>query len=67
MTLWHKPGVGDIKLLKNLQGINYIVTLLKEKEGAPAIIKECEQLGIRNSHIELMGAKEIVLTDKQTV
>ena len=32
MTLWHKPAIKDIQLLKELKGIDTIVTLLYDKE-----------------------------------
>lgn len=43
MTVWHKPAIKDIKVLKELKGITTIVTLLYDKENPQAIITECEK------------------------
>ena len=43
VTLWHRPGVGDIKELKRQAGITMIVTLLSNKEQPMSIMKECQQ------------------------
>ncbi len=41
VTLWHRPGIGDIKLLKELQGIGLVITLQSSKEHPASIFKEC--------------------------
>lgn len=53
ITLWHKPAIKEIKRLKEIHGINMIVTLLNDKESPQTIIKECESHGIINFRIPL--------------
>ena len=67
VTLWHRPGVGDIRLLKELQGINMVVTLQSNKEHPEAIFKECTLHGIKSFHVELNGANAAILSDKKSV
>lgn len=67
VTLWHRPGVGDIRLLKELQGINMVVTLQSNKEHPEAIFKECALHGIKSFHVELNGANAAILSDKKSV
>ncbi len=67
VTLWHRPGVGDIKELKRQAGITLIVTLLSNKEQPMSIVKECAQMGIENFHIEINGANAALLSDKKTL
>ena len=67
VTLWHRPGVGDIRLLKELQGISLVVTLQSVKEHPKSIFKECAVNGIESMHVELNGANAAILSDKKTV
>ncbi len=67
VTLWHRPGVGDLKLLQKLQNITLIITLLSMKENPQSILKECKNLGIENYHIEINGANAALLSDKKTI
>lgn len=67
VTLWHRPGVGDIKELKKQAGITLIVTLLSNKEQPMSIAKECQTIGIENFHIEINGANAALLSDKKTL
>ncbi len=67
VTLWHRPGVGDIKELKKQAGITLIVTLLSNKEQPQSIAKECKSLDIENFHIEINGANAALLSDKKTI
>ena len=67
ITLWHKPGVSEIKTLKQLLGINLIVTLLYDKEGPEVILKECEKQEVRNIRIPLKGASDNTLKADETV
>ena len=67
MTLWHRPQNKDIFYLQELQKITLIVTLLSAKEDPKNIIKECEELGIKNVNIQLNGANQALLTNRDTV
>ena len=67
VTLWHRPGVGDIKELRLKAGVTLIVTLLSNKEQPAAIQQECRSVGIENFHIEINGANAALLSDKKTI
>ncbi|CDW73259.1 dual specificity protein phosphatase [Stylonychia lemnae] len=67
ITLWHKPAIADIKLLKELKGINLIVTLLYDKENPFPVIEECKNQDIENFRIPLKGASDATLKDPENI
>jgi len=56
MTIWHKPALKTIYLLKDLLDISMIVSVQKDVENPQAIAKACSQLDIKHVHIPVDGA-----------
>ena len=56
ITLWHRPSVRDLTLLKSIHNVDLIVTLLSDSEDPTLIKKACELHGILNFRINLKGA-----------
>lgn len=65
LTIWHKPSIKVIYLLKDLLGITMIVSVQKDIENPQAIAEACSQLDIKHTHIPLDGANQEYLGDKQ--
>lgn len=67
LTLWHKPGLKEVKSLKEQLGITLVVCLLYDKENPFPVLEEYEAQGLKFIRIPMKGANENTLQSDETV